>query len=194
MLSATAGYLSGIAIIMSFVPYIRDIFKGKTKPERISWLIWAILGSISFFTQLAKGASYSLIFVGVQTVGDILVFLLALKFGFGGFLKRDKLALVGAGVSLVLWYITKEAAVALFIVIFIDAIGAYLTAAKAYEEPTIETISSWALVIAGGIFSCIAVGKIDFVLLAYPLYVVLASGSIFVAIKLGFRREAKVLA
>jgi len=64
------GYLSGLAISISFLPYIRDIFSGMTKPERISWLIWAGLGLISLFSQLAKGASYSLIMTGAQAAGD----------------------------------------------------------------------------------------------------------------------------
>ena len=176
---------------MSFLPYIRDIFKGKTKPERISWLIWAILGSISFFSQFAKGASYSLVLVGAQTFGDLFIFILAIKWGFGGFLKRDIFALVGAGIGLVLWYVTKEAAVALFVAIFIDAIGVVLTVIKSYEEPTTETISSWVLTLLAGVLACIAVGSFNLVLLAFPFYIFLASAAILIAIKLGFQRDAK---
>lgn len=191
MISEIAGYLSGLAILMSFVPYIKDIFLGKTKPERISWLIWAILGSISFFSQLAKGASYSLFLVGAQAIGDLFIFILAIKYGLGGFLKRDIFALVGSGIGLFLWYITKEAAVALFIVIFIDATGAILTVLKSYEKPSTETISSWVLTFVGGFFACMAVGNLNFILLVFPSYICLASLSILIAIKLGFQRARK---
>jgi hypothetical protein len=187
MISEIAGYLSGIAILLSFVPYIKDIFLKKTKPERISWLIWSILGSIAFFSQFAKGASYSLVMTGIQTIGDLFIFILAIKYGLGGFLKRDIIALVGAGVSLFLWYITKEAAIALFIVIFIDAIGAILTVIKSYENPATETVSSWVLTGIGGLLACIAVGSFNFVLLAFPFYILLASLAILTAIKFGFR-------
>ena len=189
MISEVAGYLSGIAIALSFVPYIRDIFLDKTRPERISWLIWAILGLISFFSQFAKGASYSLTMTGVQFFGDLTIFILAIKYGLGGFLKRDRLALVGAGASLFLWYITNEPAFALFLVIFIDAIGVVLTVIKAYENPETETISSWEFTFVGGVLGCIAVGNFNLVLLAFPLYISLASISILIAIKLGFRRK-----
>jgi len=191
MISEVAGYLSGLAILMSFVPYIKDIFLGKTKPERMSWLIWAILGSIAFFSQLAKGASYSLFLVGAQAIGDLLVFILAIKYGLGGFLKRDIFALIGSGVGLFLWYITKEAAIALFIIIFIDATGAILTVLKSYEKPSTETISSWVLTFIGGFFACIAVGSLNFILLAFPFYICLASLSILITIKLGFQRARK---
>lgn len=151
----------------------------------MSWLIWSIMGLISFFSQFAKGASYSLIMTGAQTLGDLFIFFLALKYGLGGFLKRDKIAFAGIILSLILWYITKEAAVALFFIILIDGTGAVLTMIKTYEHPETETVSSWVLTLAGGLLSCIAVGGFNFVLLAFPFYIFLASLGVLTAIKLG---------
>lgn len=193
MIYELAGYLSGIAIILSFFPYIRDIFLKKTKPERASWLIWGILGSIAFFSQLAEGASYSLIMTGVQTFGDLLIFVLAIKYGIGGFLKRDIASLIAVAFSLFLWYTTKEAAIALFIVIFVDAIGAILTIIKTYEKPTTETISSWVFTFFGGFLACVAVGSLNYILLAFPFYICVASAGILIAIKMGLRRDYKVV-
>ena len=186
-----AGYLSGAAILYSFAPYIRDIFKGKTKPERISWLIWGVIGLISFFSQMAKGASYSLIMTGVQALGDIFIFILAIKYGMGGFLKRDIFGLFGSAVGLFMWYLTKEAAVALFIIIFVDAVGAVLTVIKSYEHPSSETVSSWAFTFLGGLFACFAVGSLNFILLAFPLYICLASLSILTAMGIGFKHKVR---
>ena len=156
----------------------------------MSWFIWATLGSILFFSQLAKGASYSLIMTGVIATGDLFIFMLAIKYGFGGFLKRDIATLIGVSIGLFLWYITKEAAVALFIAIFIDAMGATLTVIKSYEKPATETISAWVFGSIGGFLACVAVGSFNFILLAFPLYICLASLAILIAIKLGFRRIA----
>jgi len=184
-----AGYLSAVAMLWSFIPYIRDIFKGKTKPERASWLIWAILGAILFFSQLAKGASYSLFMPAAQGIGDLFIFVLAIKYGMGGFLKRDIIALTGASVGLFLWYLTREATVALLIAVFIDATGATLTVIKSYEHPTSETISNWVLGVFAGLLSCIAVGNYNLILLIFPVYVCLACLSVLTAISLGFRRK-----
>jgi len=106
---------------------------------------------------------------------------LAIKYGLGGFLKRDIVALFGAAMGLSLWYLTKEA---LFIVIFIDAIGATLTVIKSYESPTTETVSSWVFTFLGGFFACFAVGSFNLILLAFPFYICLASLAILVAIKI----------
>ena len=184
-----AGYLSAVAMLWSFVPYIRDILKGKTKPERASWFIWSVLGAISFFSLFAKGATYSLFLPGAQGLGDLFVFALVIKYGMGGFMKRDIIALICAAAGLFLWYLTKEPAVALFIAIFIDATGTALTAIKSYEHPASETISNWVLVSIGGFFSCIAVGSYNLILLAFPFYIFLAGLSVLIAIKLGFQKK-----
>lgn len=184
-----AGYISGVFIFLSFLPYLRDILRGTTKPERGSWLIWAVLGSIAFFSQLAEGASYSLYLAGIQALGDIAVFVLALKYGFGGVEKRDRVALVGAGTSLLLWYFTREPAYALLLVILIDAIGGVLTILKSYEAPSTETLSTWILTGLAGLFAIFSVGSFDVVLLSFPVYIFLINFAIVAAIKLGVRKQ-----
>jgi len=182
------GYVSGILIILSFVPYLRGIFRKETRPERASWLIWSLLGGIATFTQLAKGASHSLWLPALQTIGDLAIFLLAIKYGMGGLLKRDKIALAAVGLSLILWYFTQEAAVALFIVIFIDAVGAVLTILKTHEHPTTEPMSSWVLTCLAGFVGIFAVGEFDAILLAFPVYIFVANLAIIATIFFGLRR------
>lgn len=183
------GLASGLLYILAFFPYIRDILQLKTKPQRASWLIWSVLVSVAFFSQLAKGATDSLWVTGVGAIGVILVFFLSLKFGVGGLGKRDTVALAGAAAGLVLWYFTGEAATALFIVIGVNGIGVLLTVLKAYQDPGSETMVAWALGGIAGVFAMLAVGKIDLVLLSYPIYISLANFSVAAAIVLGRKRS-----
>ncbi len=164
------GITSGILGFVCTLPYIRDILLKTTKPERASWFIWSILGSIAFFSQLAKGATDSLWLTGADTLGVLVVFILALKYGEGGLSSNDIKALILAFIGLVLWYFTKEAAIALFIVIAVDTAGAFLTITKAYKDPESETMSTWILSGLGGLAAIFAVGSFDWVLLSYPIY------------------------
>jgi hypothetical protein len=181
------GYISAALSIICIIPYIRDILRLETKPERASWFIWTVLGTIAFFSQMAKGATDSLWLTVGQTVAVLIVFLLSLKYGTGGLTKRDIRALIGAGVGLVLWYITQEAAIALCIVIFIDSMGTILTVLKSYEDPASETLSTWVISGTSGIFGMLAVGSFNPILLLYPLYLVLANYSVVAALFLGSR-------
>lgn len=134
------GYISAVLSIVMIIPYVRDILRHKTKPERGSWLIWSVLMFISFFSQMAKGATDSLWLTAGQTISVLTIFILSLKYGYGGLAKRDTKGLIGAGIGLVLWYLTKEAAIALIIVILVDGIGTYLSVIKSYEDPGSETL------------------------------------------------------
>ena len=96
-------------------------------------------------------------------------------------------ALIGSGIGLILWYITREATIALIFVILVDGIGTLLTLLKAYEDPGSETLSTWIISGTSGIFGMLAVGNFNFVLLAYPFYIMLANYAIVGAILFGKR-------
>ena len=110
-------------MIISIIPYFRSILKGDTKPHRMTFFIWTILILIAFFSQLAKGASWSLLLTAGDGIAVLATFILSVKFGVGGLEWRDIISLVGVVVSLILWYLTKEPATALFLIILIDLIG-----------------------------------------------------------------------
>jgi hypothetical protein len=132
------GIFSGILGFVCVFPYIRDIFRKTTRPERASWFIWLVLGLIAFFSQLSKGASNSLWLTGAGLLSVSTVFLLSLKYGEGGLVKRDIIALFVAFVGLVIWYFTKDATIALILVVLINSVGSVLTVTKAYKDPGSE--------------------------------------------------------
>lgn len=177
------GILSGIIGAIAVVPYIIDIFKGTTRPQRATWLIWTVLGGIAFFSQLAKGATDSLWMTGIQTLAVIVVFLLSIKYGEGGLSSRDIKALIIAGIGLILWFFTKEATFALYFVILVDGAGALLTIIKAHEDPSGETMSTWFISGLSGLMAAFSVGSWDLILLSYPIYIWLINWAVVVAMK-----------
>lgn len=183
------GYLSAIIGTIASFPYIRDILKGKTKPERASWFIWTVLGTIAFFSQLEKGATNSLWLVGVGTLSVLVVSILSIKFGSGGLARRDIFSLIFAVLGILLWFFTKDSTIALIITILVGSTGSFLTVVKSYEDPESETISTWLLVSVAGIFSALSVGRWNLILLIYPTYIFLTNIAVVSAILLGKNRK-----
>jgi len=179
------GLLAGVLSAFSYLPYIRDILRGKTKPERASWLIWLVLTAMGFFSNLAIGATNSLWFPGVQMVGVTIVFLLSVRYGYGGLLKRDLLVLGAASVTLFVWYFTEQPLLALYLIILIDSFGGVLTVIKSYQHPESETLSCWVITSIAAIFSIISVGTFNVFLLSYPFYVFLINFLVVLAIIVG---------
>jgi len=176
------GLLSGLLPILGAIPYIRDVLRRKTKPQRMAIFIWLVLDVIAVASQVAKGATWSVIMPAVSTVELIIGFLLALKYGMGGTDKKDVGALVLAAFGLILWYFTKQPLFALLIVVGVDLVGTTLVVIKTYHHPHTETFSTWFLNFIAGLFAAAAVGHWSFTLQIYPLCVAFGNGAICMAI------------
>ncbi|MDJ0614508.1 MAG: hypothetical protein QNJ29_12635 [Rhizobiaceae bacterium] len=188
------GVLSGVLSTFAYVPYIVDTLKQRTAPDRACWLIWSTLGSIAFFSQLYEGAGASLWFAGVQVSGTIIVFLLSVKFGAGEYLSiKNQRILLTAALGLVAWYLTENAAYALAITISISLLGGLVTVQKAFIDPDSETLSTWIVSLIASICAVLSVGKLDWTLLAYPLYLLTLYTAIVVAMMFGRMRQLETV-
>ena len=185
------GVASGVLSIFAFVPYILDTIARRTEPQRASWLIWAVLGSIAFMSQVFEGATSSLWFAGVQVASTIIILVLSIWVGTGKFLgKSDYMILVAASIGLLLWYFTDNAAYALAITISISLLGGMATIVKAYRDPESETLITWVVSLAASVCAILSVGVVDPTLLAYPVYLFTLYLGFIVAIVSGRARDS----
>jgi hypothetical protein len=180
---ATFGILSAIVGLIAYPPYLRDMFRGTTKPERASWFIWTVLSGIALASQIAEGATWSLLMTAANTLGVAVIFLQSIKFGVGGLHSRDIISLVIAAAGLALWAFTKQPVLALIIVIIVDAAGAWLTIYIAHKNPESETLSTWIIDCVSNALGLLAVGALTPSLLLYPAYLLVANASVVIAMK-----------
>ena len=164
------GIASGVMVLIGAPFYLVDILKRKTKPERTTWLIWSIQGVIAFAAQFKLGAHWSLLYVGLEALGNIIVYLLSLKFGTGGWRSRDKIALAVAMVGVAASLIFKAPLLALLGVVVADFAGVALTLHKTYLDPNSETTLTWIALGLSSALAAASVGKLSFELLLYPIY------------------------
>jgi hypothetical protein len=170
--------ISAALIIGAAPPYIIDTVRRKTSPERVTWLIFGILGLIAFISQVSLGASWSLLFSGLDTAVSIFVFCLSIKYGVGGHTKWDIGALTIAGIGVVIAFVAKAPTISLAGVILADFSGVVLTIKKAYLNPKSETTISWLLVGTASLFGVLAVGRLSFGILLYPFYLMIVNYAI----------------
>jgi len=72
---------SALAILITFVafiPYIRSILSGATKPHVFSWIIWGTTTFIVFLAQLQANAGLGAWPIGVS--GSVTIFIAILAF------------------------------------------------------------------------------------------------------------------
>ena len=177
-------------IVLAGAPfYLRDILRGHTRPERTTWLIWSVQAMIAFFSQLKLGARWSLLFFGLGAIGNLVVYGLSLRHGYGGWKRADKIALVVATLGVIIAWATHDAMAALWGVIIADFAGAVLTIQKAYKIPKSETTITWLLAGLAAVLTALSVGRFSFDLLIYPIYLASICFAIPIAQVLG--RAAK---
>lgn len=187
------GLMAGLLTVVSYIPYTRDILKRRAAPERASWFIWGLAATIALLSQHAEGASQSLWFPGLDALGCYFTFVLALKFGVGGFLKRDVISLMVLGVALIIWGFTNNAVYALIMTIATDAAGALLTIWKLFDQPYSETYPMWLIVWLASLIAVLSVGKLDVWQLIFPIYMFIATGAIVGAIFYARKYASKYL-
>lgn len=169
------GIAAGIIGFLAFVPYIIETLSHKTKPNKATWIIWAVLGIIIAASYWSAGARDSAWTPIAYALGILVVAGLSLKYGEEGWTSLDKACLLGAGCGLLLWALTSDAALALYFTISVDAIGAIPTIKKAYERPQSESRAAWALFLAANSLNILAIGSWTLAEASYPVYVLVLS-------------------
>ncbi len=175
MEQATLGLLAGIIGFLAFVPYILDTLNRKTKPNKATWIIWAVLGLIiaaSYWSAGARDTAWTPI---GYAIGILAVAALSLKYGEEGWTALDKACLIGAGAGLAVWAITSEPVFAFVLTTIIDAVGGIPTILKAYRRPESESRAAWAMFLVANSLNLLAISEWSLVIALYPVYVFVLS-------------------
>lgn len=174
----TVGFIALVFNLIGYVPYIRDIFRKKVRPHRITWGIWTILTTIAAFNQVSNGGGYSSLFFVSTVILVASVFVLSFRYGMGGASKIDRLCLVLSILLLLYWLTVQETYLSTVLAVIIDGIAAIPTAIKTYHQPKTESYPQWILAGVAGFLTMLALPRFDWILIIYPLYVVAMNGAI----------------
>ena len=184
-------FFSGVAIVLTFVafvPYIRSILAGVTKPHVFSWVIWGTTTVIVFFAQLEAKGGIGAWPIGVS--GAITTFIAVLAFikcSDISTTKTDWLFFLSALASLPFWYFTSDPLWAVVLLTAVDLLGFGPTIRKAYDFPHEENIPFFLLFMARNIFALLALEHYSVATALFPLSV--SSACLFLLIMVRYRRK-----
>ncbi|MDQ5950114.1 MAG: hypothetical protein QG585_54 [Patescibacteria group bacterium] len=165
---------SAVSIIV-YVPYIKDIFLGKTKPHIFSWIMWGLLTGISFVAQIKEGAGFGSLTAGIASVLTLVVIILSIKRGEKNITKIDWFCLSGALIGILLWIITKNPLYSIILISIIDTIAFIPTVRKSLKKPYEETLSVYIAYTFIWIIAIISFDQITVTTALYPATLVLTN-------------------
>ena len=170
------GILAILVGLISYVPYFRNIFSGKTKPHAFSWFVWSVLTGIAFAAQLVKRGGAGAWVTGFTALAGFVIFLLALYKGKKDFPLFDWLCLASAFIAAGLWWYTKDPTGSIILITVTDALAFLPTFRKGYYKPHEETATTFALSSIKFLIALFALETFTLVTALYPVSLVITNG------------------
>ena len=183
-------YIGLITIALAFLSYglyFRNIFRHKTKPHAVSWLVWAILNGVTFLTQRSNGAGAGGWITGFSACVALVIFVLSINYGEKNITKLDWYCVVGALISLSFWYLNDHSVDEVLFASTTFVIGFVPTFRKSFGKPRQETAVTFGLNGFKFLLALAALNKLNASTVIYPVTVVVMNFSfvIFLLIRRG---------
>ncbi len=180
--SEILGIVSGIFLISGYVPYIYEVLRKTTTPNRASWFIWALSTTIILFGVHETGTNEAIWVPVADAVGCTLIFLFSIKLGVGGWARTDKISLLICLISLGILFMTGNALISLLMNLCIYVSGYIPTIRKVMDKPKSESKFAWSLFFIGVILNLVTVAignDSGFAVWLYPIVLVCTVGTLF---------------
>lgn len=164
------GIVATILVFIGYIPYTRDIIRGKTKPHMYSWFLWSFITFIVFALQVSGGAGSGAFVTLAAALCCFVVIIL-------GFIYKSKVEvvwidtvfLVLAIIALGLWLIAKQPILSTILTTIIDLLAFAPTVRKSWNKPHSETLVFYYLNTFRFGLATVALQKYSIVTALYPI-------------------------
>ncbi len=167
-------FVAAFATLLATFVYVRSMFKGSVKPNRVSWLMWTIAPFIATAAAVSNGVGWAALPVFMSGFSPFIIFTASFfsKKAHWRLASFDYVCGLLSGLALALWYVTKDPNVAIVFAIASDGLASIPTLKKAWNHP--ETESAWPYMV--GVFnsstSFFASTILTFSVYAFPAYLI----------------------
>jgi hypothetical protein len=164
---------------------IRDILKGKTKPNLVTWFLWALAPLIGSFLQLKAGAGLSSLPVFLAGFFPVIIFILALlkHNAYWKITTFDIFCGIFSLVALLLWLMTHNAALSIIFAILSDALASIPTLIKSWKFPETETALGYLPGIINNILGLLLIRSWEFSIYSFGVYFIILNTTLILFIE-----------
>lgn len=171
------GTIAVLLVFVGYIPYFRDILKGKTVPHIYSWFLWGFVTAIVFALQIGDNAgvgAYVTLAVTFMCGGVILLSLL--KKNKRDITFSDTIFLFLGFISLCMWLFAKQPLISAILATITDLLGFVPTIRKSWHQPFSETLSLYGLNTLRFGLAIIALEHYSVITALYPISWLFANG------------------
>ncbi len=130
--------VSAVLTAVCVVPYLRDVHRGTTRPQRASWFVFAAVSVVASVSQLAAGGGAGAWLAAGSAVGFSAVFVVSIRHGVGGWSPVDRVVLLIAIAGVAASVVSSRALVAVVAVVAAEAVAIALDRPQGGQRPGIR--------------------------------------------------------
>jgi len=132
--------------IVSYIPYIKNMIKGKTKPHVFTWLLWSIGSLIMFVGQRSDGAwAWSRWNLAVSVIAIRIVIYSLLHKGQKYITTHDRVLFWLAILAIIVYLLTDDRRRSVMLINIVDTLSFIPTIRKSRSDPHTETMSLYMI-------------------------------------------------
>jgi hypothetical protein len=172
--------LGALITVTGSASYARDTLRGRTQPNRVTWMLWTLAPLIAFAAEVTQGVGLESLMTLAVGVGPLLV-VIASFLDARAYYRLTRFDAVCAGLSvaaLVAWGVTGTGDVAIVFSILADFFGLVPTLRKARREPESESASAFLASGCGAVITLLTVSVWSFANVGFPLYILAADSTL----------------
>lgn len=177
--------LSAVISVLGSVAYIRDTIKGKSKPNRISWLMWSVAPLIGTGAALSAGADiWATTRIFLSGFLPLIVFTISFinPKSFWKLNKFDFICGIFSLIAIIVWSIIGFPIIAILFAVIADGFASLPTIIKSWKYPETETGLTFLASFLATLLILPSIQKWNIENSAFQIYLLLANAFIISAI------------
>lgn len=185
MLNENFIYLGALLSFLGSLNYLTNTVKGKTKPNRVTWFMWALAPLVAFSAEIDEGVGLQSLMTFMVGFNPLLIFIASFfnKKAYWELKKIDYFYGSLSAFGLVLWWLTGNGNLAIMFALIADGLAGIPTITKSWREPKTESSFIFLAGILNASITILTIDKFDFAHLAFPLYIFCLCLILYVLIK-----------
>ncbi|MBI2705742.1 MAG: hypothetical protein HYX32_10705 [Actinobacteria bacterium] len=179
--------------LIGIFSYLKATMQGDARPNRVTWLLWALAPLIGFAAMLDEGVGLQSLMTFMIGFGPLLVFVASFvnPRSYWKITRPDYLCGALSAAALVAWLAIREGNVAILLALLADFAAALPTVEKAYRDPDSEHDMVFLCGAISAAITLLTVDSLTFAEVAFPAYILAMSGLLFVLVRFQPRRASR---
>ncbi len=185
MINQNFDILAAILAFLGSASYAWKTLKGKTQPNRVTWVLWTVAPLVAFAAELSVHITLKVALLTFAEGFGPLIVVAASFVNSKAFWKIKKFDLICGAISicaLIVWLLTGNGTAAVALSLLASLFASMPTIVKAYAFPRSESASAYIASTVAGIITLLTISHWTVANFGFPMYITLTSGLLSVFI------------